>query len=578
MLLTESALVLVILLLAFAAPKSVLSVLTPVEQRLANLARRRHIAVLVVGGTALALRAAVLPILPVPYPGVHDEFSYQLMADTFAHGRVTNPTHPLWIHFENISVIHQPTYCSVYYPAQGFFMALGQVITGHSFWGVWLSVGLMCAAICWMLQGWVAPYWALMGGLLAAIRIATFSYWANSYFGGAVAAIGGALVLGALLRIKREPKLSDALLMGLGFAILMTSRPFETAFFGMPVFIALLWWILCRKKTRNAVLVRVSIPLATVLAVTICFLLYYFWRTTGNPFLPAYVVNLRRYTIEPSFPWLPLRPIPEYHHEVLHRYFLGYNLSMYHLARAHPIFSIIIKLVMLWFFFLGPLLTLPFLGLGFVLPYGMSVKDVSSRTCLLAIVCGITLIAILLPVYANPHYAAPITAAIYGLLMIAIQRVRHWRFRGNPAGLTLIRATMTGAVVLLLLQIAVPVFHLPLLNSNKPETWCSPWYQLQPRADVEEKLRAQPGDHLVLVHYSPSHDPTQDWAWVNNDADIDHSKIVWAHDMGGQNDELFRYFSTRNVWLLEPDEDPIHLAPCDAPCRAALARGIQVDR
>jgi hypothetical protein len=561
MLIIELGVTLLALVVAFVVPKVGSSVLAPFERKLARLAHRRQLAVLVVGGTSLALRAAVLPILPIPYPGLQDEFSYQLMADTFAHGRLTNPTHPMWVHFETLFVIHRPSYCSMYYPAQGMFLALGQLVGRHPFWGVWLSVGLMCSAICWMLQAWVGPFWALIGGLLSAIRIGAFSYWDNSYWGGAVTALGGALVLGALPRIKRSQRVRDALLMGAGFALLAASRPYESLFFSVPVFTALGIWMWRRGRGgQRQHWLQAAFPLALVLIATAGFLLYYFWRTTGNPVLPAYIVNLRTYAVNPNFAWLPLRPVPQYHHEIIRSHWGDWDIRPYDMIRAHPIVSVVVKILMLWFFYLGPLLSLPFLALGFALPYGTSLKDVGAKTRFLLLVCAANLIAMFLAVPDNPHYAAAITAAIYTLVLMAMQRVRRWRHNSTPTGVFLVRSVAVLAVVLLVLRIAIPLFGLSIRNPSAPWTWASPWNQLRARARVENQLKAEPGKHLVIVHYNPGHDPGE--GWVNNRADIDESKIVWAQDMGPEeNLELINYFKGRNIWLVQPDVNPFQVTP-----------------
>ena len=547
------------ILWAFAFPHFGSRWFERIESGFSRFGQRRALSVVAVGILAVVARLVVLPILPVPSPAVHDEFSYLLMSDTFAHGRLANPTHPMWVHFETFQVNQVPTYVSKYYPAQGIFLAIGQVVFGHPFWGVLLSSALMCAAICWMLQGWMPPAWALLGGILAVIRLGTFSYWANSYWGGAVAALGGALALGALPRIKEKQRVRDAAWMGIGLALLFNSRPYESLFLAVPIAIALLVWLLRKDEQRiQRRLLQVILPLGIIVTVTLAAMAFYFWKTTGQPFRPPYLVYERTYMSAPSFPWLPLKPMPSYSSPAMRNFYEGSALDAFNFAVRHPLSNIFLRIFLFWLFYLGPALTVPILMLLLALPFGAKLSDFSAPTQFLLLVAGVSFAGMLLPVIFLQHYAAPITALVYAFVLLTMRYIRPLFFGARPVGLGINRAIVVSCVLLAVVRISAPILGIPLTRP-KLTTWASENYKFPERPATVSVLKGLRGSHLVFVK---NRTDQSELDWVYNVADIDASKIVWALDLGPvDNQELINYFSMRKIWILDPKGTPPTLMP-----------------
>jgi hypothetical protein len=535
--------------LALTSPQAGRGFFRQVETVLSRFAERRALAVVVLFFGVIVLRLAVLPLLPVPVPGIHDEYSYLLMGDTFAHGRLANPPHPMWISFETFHVNWLPMYASKYPPAQGVAIALGELL-GHPWIGILLSDAAMCAAILWMLQGWLPARWAFLGGVLAALKFGIASYWMNSYWGGAMAAIGGALVLGALPRIVRRGKIRDAIVLGLGIAILANSRPYEGALFCIPAAIWFCWWLAGKGKSPQPLRVRlqkVLAPLAIVLVLTGVFMGYYNWRLTGNALLLPYTLNDRNYHTAGLFLWDHNKGELQYRNQQFEDFYNGWEREEYDRTWRGVWHVSLEKLgrCAITFFWVGELLALPAIPFLF--------RDRKMRLLLMTLL--LVTAGVFAVIWSNAHYAAPVTCVIFALSVQAIRHLRTTRLGQRAVGVALSRAI----VLLLVLDTATYVgFRI-----------CSPlpWTcQGDPRrAAIAEKLQHTPGKHLIMVRYDNDEHNIHD-EWVNNGAEIDGAKVLWARELDArQNAALLAYFKDRKIWLVTPDTDNTYLEPYTAP-------------
>jgi 4-amino-4-deoxy-L-arabinose transferase-like glycosyltransferase len=348
--------------------------------------------------------------------------------------------------------------------------------------------------------------------------------------------------------LRKHPRIGHALLLGMGLVILANSRPYEGFAFGLPVAVAMLWWLMGKRRPMLRLsLTCVVLPLLVVLMLGALATGYYYYRVTGELLHMTYEVNRDTYATAPYFIWQTPRPEPTYHNIAMRKFYRR-ELSDFERNRTFTGYfgRAAEKLFFWWLFYLGPLLTLPLLASPWVLR--------QPKLRLPVMICAAAAVSFAIQTWTLPHYFSPAVGALYILLVQGLRQLWHWRSRigSEMFGPALVRAIPVLACAMILLRVTAAAIHAPI-----EPAW--------PRGDMERagilgQLEQQPGFQLVIVHYEPFHDPGREW--VYNEANIDAAKVVWARDMGKDaNQELLNYFHGRKVWIVEPDRPTPLLLP-----------------
>lgn len=499
--------------------------------------RRRVAAALLPAAVYVAWAASYYVRFGYPAPEVHDEFSYLLAADTFARGRLANPSPAFPEFFETFHVNVTPAYVSMYPPGQGLWLALGQVVMGHAWWGVVLSTALFVAAVGWAALAWMGPAWA-MGAGFVALSYVLGTYWSTSYWGGSVAALGGAMALGAFGRLgrawtggaaeQRGPAAGLGAVWSAGCVMALLGRPYEGTVMAVCQALALGWLLLrspLGKGQKWQELFRFSAGAVPVAAAGALFLMACNHASTGSPFRLAYIENARQYQIRRTFHWQSDRPAPVYRHEIFRATYEGLLRREMSVARRYTEMGTMFR---------------DHYGSLKLNATGLAAAALWGGASGLGWVLGLAaagLVAALMVVWVQPHYYAPFAASLAVAVAGGAAQAAGRKWLGRR------RAWLVACIGIGLLA---PRFAL--LLGRAPDRSRFGWQ----RAEIAGRLERDGGRHLVLVRYRPWHDWHKEW--VYNGADLEHAPVLWARwHQSARLQEFLAHYADRKVWLLEPD-------------------------
>ena len=521
-----------------------------------KLAAKTGWSMLFLGVLVLVLRLLLLPLHPVPTASGADDFSYLLLTDTLAHFRLANPPHPMHRFFETTFVLQDPSYSSIYPIGPGLVMAFGQIVFGLPWAGVLLSMALLAGLCYWMLRGWTSPGWALAGGLIVVCEFGPLNRWMNSYWGGAVSAIAGCLVFGALPRLRQRAAARDAVLLGLGIGIQMLTRPFESVFLDLSVLLFFLPEL--RRRAEWPRLAKIAMPAALALLPAVALQLCHDRAVTGSWTTIPYALNRYLYGVPTTLTFQP-NPVPHGTLTEAQQLYAAGQAAVHGETDtlAGYFHRLAGRIGFYRFFFLAPL----FLALPFFL---LLLRNQFQYAWIVLTVLLFAFGSNFYP-YFFPHYHAAILCLLVLAAVLGLKLLGEWKIRGWPAGQLAARWILFLCAAHFLFWYGIHAF------ADEPTLRAMTYYETTPginfgdpegRVAVNRRLAQAPGRQLVFVRYFTTHEYHD---WIHNAADIDHARVVWALELTpDENAKLRRYYPDRKVWLMEPDAVPPKLVPYPA--------------
>lgn len=487
-------------------------------------------------GVLAAAMAMAMAWYHTPTPMIHDEFSHLLVADTLLAGRLANPSPEIWQPFQSFHILVNPSYASKYPLGPGGLLALGILLFGSPAAGIWIGAASGTASITWACAACMPRRWAVIVGILLAIHPNVHHEWSLSFMNGWLTATAGALVFGAVLRLRKQVRIRDGVLLGIGAGLLALCRPMEGLVFtmtsaGLLLFCwrGLQWPDRFRRASKTAAYASGPIMAAFLLIAM------HNYATTGRITQMAYQLHESKYGVAPLSIFQKQKDpeMSQWSAEVpptFMAFHYGWSLESYH-ARSHLLgwcagiperLHVVVKL---W----GALFCL--IVVGFLMR--------RARVYLPMVACVFVALAVstFVPWYFS-HYFAPSLVVIAILFGVALRSTLQSFVRP-----TQLRLAVT---VVVLIQGFFACDEISRAN-QRAYTWADQ------RQWLVDDLTKAGGKHLILVRYHADHNVHQEW--VYNAADLSKSTVLWTRSWRPDLDQrLIQHHTDRQVWILEFDE------------------------